>query len=280
MQVMGHVLEKFGKKWSIVVIPIISIVLTFFFLVAPIIVTDPFYLISFLAFNFLCFYLGFRAFKYYHLIIGIPTSKVRSLAIGLSEVKGIVHPFTDKLVAPFSRKECVLYKYMVEEYREGGRSSHWATVKEELKSIPFYLADETGKVLVDPRGAVLDVDPSYRATSPFPYDVENYLRSVGVSTTTLFLFPKKLRITEYCIPLNSELYVLGYVGDNPYKEEASAVFGHEDLMIQKHESEPFYLSTKSEKELVKKMRNEAIICLSAGVLGLSVLLYDVLILFL
>jgi len=267
-----------GTRYATGIIMVYLLISLIFLILFTQLILHPLFLAFFIGCILFCFYRGVKDLKYYYLITGIPTSKVRSLAIGLSEVKGIIHPFTQKLISPFSKQECVLYKYIVEEYRRSHRSSYWVPVKVELKSVPFYLVDDTGRVLVDPRGAELDLDPSYRATSPFTYEIEDFLRSIGVSTTFLF-FPKKLRVTEYCIPINSELYVLGYVGDNPYIEEATTVLGHEDLMVQKMEKEPFYLSTKSEKDLVKKLKRRAILTLSMGTAALSGLLYAVLIFF-
>lgn len=68
------------------------------------------------------------------------TSKIRSAAIGLVELNGIIEPI-EELTSPISGSKCVLYYYKIEDIK-----------KNEMFSNKFYLTDETGKILVDPKG--------------------------------------------------------------------------------------------------------------------------------
>lgn len=89
------------------------------------------------------------------LIQDIPTSKVRSVAVGMTEVKGEPVPRDKPLESPFSDTECIAYVYSVDRYNSGGRnsSSGWKTVEAGVKAPEFYVDDGTGRILVDPEGA-------------------------------------------------------------------------------------------------------------------------------
>jgi hypothetical protein len=89
------------------------------------------------------------------LIQDIPTSKVRSVAVGMTEVKGEPVPRDKPLESPFSDTECIAYVYSVDRYHSGGRnsSSGWKTVEAGVKAPEFYVDDGTGRILVDPEGA-------------------------------------------------------------------------------------------------------------------------------
>ena len=113
----------------------------------------------FLLIGFIIIYIGFRFFKTKHLIENTPTSKIRSLAMGFAEVAGTVLPFNERsvLISPFSNQKCVYYEYFIEEYRSSGKNSSWVTIRHEKEKRPFYIKDDTGKVLVDPTEAQIDL---------------------------------------------------------------------------------------------------------------------------
>lgn len=109
--------------------------------------------------------------KRQRLLRDLPTSKVRGVFIGLVEVSGTAEsatPFTGFL----SGKPCVHYSYDVEErwsrtvvetYQHNGktrtrtrRESGWTTVADGGESAPFYLRDDTGALLIRPKGAKLE----------------------------------------------------------------------------------------------------------------------------
>jgi len=99
---------------------------------------------------------GYRAYKEYRLIKDVPRSAVRSLAMGIVEIHGKVKSSGKMLVSPFTKAECVYFKYKVEERRRSGGKqprTYWATIASGSKFVPFLAQDETGTVLVDPSGA-------------------------------------------------------------------------------------------------------------------------------
>jgi len=107
-------------------------------------------------------FLGFLKLKRYLLVKDTPRSKIRSLAIGLVEIHGSIDSHECKFIkAPFSKTDCVYYKYKIEEYRRHSSGSgknrrttyRWESVASGDKGIPFLARDDTGTVYVDPDGA-------------------------------------------------------------------------------------------------------------------------------
>ncbi|RLG16449.1 hypothetical protein DRN63_04180 [Nanoarchaeota archaeon] len=227
----------------------------------------------------LFFYQGLKEVKKYKIIQSLPTSRIRSLAIGLAEVSGRVVPFKEELMAPLSKKRCVYYKCEVYEWKSSGKSSYWKKVKEVSSHRPFYIKDDTGAVLVDPRGAEFNLPISYSYQSPFslippspPQEISELLKSLGISQGFL-LFRKKFKVVEKCLPVGSSIYILGWVGDNPYKEEATAKFGYEDLMIQRRKGRPFIISAKKEREFLRRLLLRSLVFLIVGIIMLSISIY-------
>lgn len=109
---------------------------------------------------------GFIVLRRKRLLENIPTSRVRSVAMGFAELLGTAKQ-RKPLVAPFSGLPCVFYKYEVEEERREGRGGRrWVTIDHGTSKEPFYLADETGALLVDPTDAELVIECGYRHVEP------------------------------------------------------------------------------------------------------------------
>lgn len=76
-------------------------------------------------------------------------------------VSGTVVPCEQTLEAPFTGEETVCYRYAVQE-RHNSRlfsdDGSWHTVAVGERAVPFYVADETGRVLVDPENASLTLN--------------------------------------------------------------------------------------------------------------------------
>ncbi|MBR9682582.1 MAG: hypothetical protein GOV02_02815 [Candidatus Aenigmarchaeota archaeon] len=210
------------------------------------------------------FAFGINFFKKKQMIENIPTSKVRSLAMGLAEVQGTAVALKDKILkSPFTNKNCIYYKYSVEEYHHSKNGGYWATVKSGDKRSLFWLKDKTGMVLVNPKGADIDIPKDWRFhptlfnSSP-QKKVENKIKSFfkkeKIAYTSFFGFKRNLRFTEYYIAPRDKLYILGTAGDNPHKKEASAMHSVEDIMMQQGKDEKFfYISDKHEKTLLKSL---------------------------
>lgn len=87
-----------------------------------------------------------------------PVSVVEATnADGVVELEGTVEADEEFLNAPFTGTDCVAVDYEIEEYRSSGKSSSWRTLHRNEGAVPFRVADDTGRILVDPAGADLSL---------------------------------------------------------------------------------------------------------------------------
>lgn len=86
----------------------------------------------------------------------IPTYRLRHG--GTCEVEGVATVHEETVSAPFTGTDCLVCRWTVEEYQQSGKHSHWKTVDSGVWSRPFVLADDTGRVLVEPDGAEFSLD--------------------------------------------------------------------------------------------------------------------------
>jgi hypothetical protein len=169
------------------------------------------------------FIYGFRLLQRRRLILDTPLSKVRSASIGMVEVSGLaVGPYS--IVAPITARPCYYYRTLVWEYKQQGKNKSWVKVAGECMHVPFFVDDNTGRVLVDPRGADLDLhrdfqqefcDSFFTTKQPAPPNVQSFLARHGVMTNN------KIRVEEFCIKPKNSLFILGTLGENPDVEITS-----------------------------------------------------------
>lgn len=230
-----------------------------------------FYLIGFFA-GIYFFIKGLLWFREKRLIEDIPTSTVRSIAMGLVEVNGMALPFKQSILrGPFIKKECVHYKCTVEKLVSSGKSSHWELINTEEKGDYFYLQDDTGKVLVQVRGAEYKVPADFQLQtggiwhSGLPDSLKEYLEADGIKTTDLLGFSYSFRLMEYDIEIGDKLYLLGTAGKNPYDDPNVFEADVEHVMIQKGDNnDRFIISEKSEKELLMELTRNSFLGIFGG----------------
>jgi hypothetical protein len=146
-----------------------------------------------------------------------PSSKVRSASIGLVEVSGLaVGPYT--VTAPITGVPCYYYRTMAWRWEQQGKNSKWVKVADENLHVPFFLDDNSGRVLIDPQGAELDIHCDFKeefsnsffsSTLEVPGNVANFVARHGVGSD------HRLKIEEYCIKPKNALFVLGTLATNP-----------------------------------------------------------------
>jgi len=93
----------------------------------------------------------------------------------------------------------------------------------ECMHVPFFLDDNTGRVLVDPQGADLDLhrdfqeefcDSFFTTKDPVPDNVRTFLARNGIVTKN------KIKLEEFCIKPKNALFILGTLAENPGLELA------------------------------------------------------------
>jgi Zn-finger nucleic acid-binding protein len=185
------------------------------------------------------------------LIEGIPTSTVRSLAVGLVEVNGRAQPERAPLRGPFSGLPCVLYSYTVEERRQSGNKTRWETIAKGASEEPFYVQDDTGKVLVVPFGARLIVQDKTTTRSNLmgglPEATILGLLKLGIAVDG-WLGAKTICCSETLILPDEPVYVMGTAQE--HRSVADSTDNSAQLYIGSSRDNEFMISDRSEKELL------------------------------
>jgi hypothetical protein len=117
------------------------------------------------------FFKGFGIFREYKVLADTPLVPIRSVAMGRVQVHG--RAIGEKmLLSPVSNQACFLYQVQIDRLL-AQRQSHggWDPFLTDMGSVRFYLEDDTGKVLVEPRGAELDLEEAYQCEVRSPETV-------------------------------------------------------------------------------------------------------------
>jgi hypothetical protein len=191
---------------------------------------DILYSVFLFGFGIWSFFWGFKRFRRKRLMENIPTSTVRSLAMGLVELCGKAKAIKI-LKSPLTQTDCVLYLYKVEEYRSSGKSGHWVTIASGNSfDCPFWLEDETGKIMVFPKGAelFLPIDYEYstglgRGLSP---NLVEFMEVHFIKYRSAF-GNLNLRFKECYIKEDALVYILGTA-----KQTANYLDDHKEKVMQ------------------------------------------------
>jgi hypothetical protein len=168
------------------------------------------------ALGIVLFFWGFRLLQRRRLILDTPLSKIRSASMGMVEISGqAVGPYT--MSAPVTGRPCYYYRTQVWEWKQNGKNKQWVEAASECMHVPFFVDDNTGRLMVDPRGAELDLhcdfkqefNNSFFSQDDAPPSVMQFLSRHGVGTIN------KIKVEEYCIKPKNSLFILGTLADNP-----------------------------------------------------------------
>ena len=152
------------------------------------------------------FFRGFRLLQRKRLIMDIPRSTIRSAALGPVEISGkAVGPYT--LVAPLSLTDCLYYRIAV----RSNPKNDFSNAKMRELSVPLYVDDGTGKVMVYPAHCELQLDVSEERAE---YG-KAALAMEGYGEAAEF-------VREYVIRPGDQLYVLGTLQENPWAKRNSS----------------------------------------------------------
>lgn len=135
-------------------------------------------------------YDGFTTWQLARLIQNTPTSKVRSMAVGRTELEGVVREHDGTIDVPYTGEPCVHIDWEAERRErhtdeDGNTHYTWETVADGRGTLWFDLEDETGRVLVraDRDAPEFDIrDAGHTTTDTFyqgeraPRDVVAFIR--------------------------------------------------------------------------------------------------------
>lgn len=233
-------------------------------------------------------YFGLKYNKFRKLVLKTPTSKIWDLHKGLVELYGEVTP-SEKgtMISPILQKECVYYKYRIQEYRHHGKSGSYVTISEGKEHRLFYLRDLTGFVLVDSRNAKIDIFNKYKITTGFfkniPVSAIPFLQKNNISFKSPLIGCKNMRFEEETIAPYNKLYILGNVNNRFNIDEISIKPGETEGLIQKEGGDSiYYISDAAEQEILRKYKIRSFAGFAFGALAflaaISIILYSLLIL--
>jgi hypothetical protein len=163
------------------------------------------------------FFHGFRILQRKRLILNTPASKIRSASMGLVEISGIATG-PHLVTSPLKQVECYYYRSVAWEWKQRGKNSEWVKAAEETLYVPFYVDDNTDKLLIDPRGAEMDLHCDFQEEynrsilfegTEVPVHVSGFLARYGVNASA------RIKLEEYCIKPENFLFVLGTLSQNP-----------------------------------------------------------------
>jgi len=163
------------------------------------------------------FFRGFRMLQHKRLVLDTPVSKIRSASIGLVEVSGMATgPQT--IPAGITGEPCYYYRATAWQREESNSQRRWQKVAEESLCVPFFVDDGTGRMLVYPQGAQLDVHRNVRedyeasllsSRDMVPESARKFLARHGIDAS------ETVRLEQCCILPRYPVFVFGTLGENP-----------------------------------------------------------------
>lgn len=167
------------------------------------------------------FFYGFHLLARKRVLLNTLTSKIRSAALGLVEVNGqATGPHT--MPAPITGKPCFLYHTVAWQQRDG-KKQEWEKVADETLHLPFFIDDSSGKVLIEPLGADLDLHRDFREEYDASFFASNFFANGAEVPPRITVFlarhgitpGRRLRIEEHAIKPGDALFVAGTLVENP-----------------------------------------------------------------
>jgi hypothetical protein len=174
---------------------------------------------------------GFRSLRLQRTLQNTPTARARSLAMGLVELQGRVL-CRSRVTAPFTGRSCAWWEVELQTVQRSRRGpSSWSTVHREQSGHPFYLEDDSGRVLVYPQGADLRAGHVVQEETggfgvPEPY--AGFMESRGLQLRHLWTLGP-MRFSERTLEEGAAVFVLGRACPRP---QAVAVSMDDEIALE------------------------------------------------
>lgn len=240
-------------------------------------------------------YLGFRRYRTSQLIANTPTQSVRSLAAGRAELEGIARTAERTLDQPFTEGSCVCAAYEIEEERETDDDDdemEWVTLAEGQLAVPFYLEDDTGRVLIEATDVDLvisdenETEITVDERESDPVYVFEFLRNGGPVDDDGTVVSKldgiephvdrRRRYSQSVLPVDEDVYVFGYAEIRDDQPETSVETEDRLVMTGDEMTGRFVVSDMDEERVSSSLRIQAPVLIVLGVLTSTVSLYVIL----
>ncbi len=228
--------------------------------------------------GFIVFIAGLSTFGNLRVVEDTPETPIAGVAMGVAHVCGQAAG-DERLTSPVTKTPCFGYRVEVKTGAVGPFLPY-------TKAVNFYLQDASGRVLVNPQGAELDLvrggtaervvktkENSSRAGEPSDQELRFWaFRHFGASDDHTALF-ERLTFREYCILPGQRLNVTGTCVENPQpkdEEDHNMIAG----------GTPFVVSCGTEEQVEGWLRWRAALSIFAGAaitiicVGLLILLVE------
>ena len=116
--------------------------------------------VALVVFGVILFLVGFWKYREYRLLADTPQVPIRSVSMGLSHVAG-TSTGGQPLTSPLTQVPCYYYEVKVEKKVKRDNQETWEETHKERAEVPFYLQDETGKILVNPQSAEYNLPQAF-----------------------------------------------------------------------------------------------------------------------
>lgn len=270
---------------------------------------DPFLLfVGLFVGGLFAIYWGWTRYRRYRLVRDTPTAKARSVAVGRAELEGRARPADGALSAPFSDEACLYADWEVEEYRyDPDDDRHeWVTIASGELTAPFFLEDDTGRILVKgDEGAEFDLSDDHRTVhtvsgneSP-PAAIEAFIEAEqgDVDLTTILgdgvgsvaeVFTddgrighssNRRRYTQTILPTGERTYVFGSAQPVPVSAVPDRDAGaNEELLAVEADGGTglFFISDRPEERLQTHYKRMAPLAIVGGLAASAIGLYFIL----
>jgi hypothetical protein len=144
-------------------------------------------------------YLGLRILRDAFIMRRMPVSRVCSIKDGPAKVYGVVSPANGTLISPLTKKNCVYYRLSISESKRG--SDNYTIVKSDRGMLCFYIDDGTGRLLINPERADIDLSADYKFQSGVfrdpPDDALRLLSENKIKHDGFMGLNKGMKFTEY-----------------------------------------------------------------------------------
>jgi hypothetical protein len=226
------------------------------------------------------FYQGFRTYREYRVLMDTPEIPIRSVAMGLVEIHGKATGIPP-IPSPVTQTPCYFYTVDIEHWVTNKNGGSWHHLVTDADGPRFYVADATGKVLVDAHNAEYDLIQTARVetrgssglglgrlfsgignstgAARTPLDLGAYASSAVARKKGTGFFGsgtgagERYRLTERLVVPDHWYDVTGTCVENPQPQDE-----YDRNLIVKGTNEPTFLITwRSEKEIRRTLRNRS-----------------------
>jgi hypothetical protein len=229
-------------------------------------------------FGLVLFYRGLRLYRESLVVADTPVTPIRSVAMGLVQIHGAAKG-GNAFPSPVSGVPCYGFKVLIERFTYNSNHRGWVHYRTDQNGVRFYLEDDTGRVLVDPRSVEFDMPKNCRRQTgdvDFGFDVRSLLKQsvndfssrpsnedeedfsadartdeqlIEYAAGAGYAGAAPFRFTEYCVKPDHEYDLVGTCVANPKPQDQN-----DRNLIMKGQSEQTYLiSSKPANQLERSM---------------------------